>query len=236
MSHPGKGAYPLPSTERGFRSCPRGADNSSLWAALQPLRQVSSHCNESPGPGPVFKGFCPRRRRLHSPVARPSWTPLSSASLLLLPPHQARGPAPISCGVQGRGGAGLVAAGMIKPRPGRAWANPLCPGRRPRPCREQLWAELRAQRSSLTAGLGPWRVTALVVRGTGITVAPRFPPGHRVLANGPRRGAAACAPGPPCSGATSGETGPAAARGDRKVRAPLPVSPGAGGPALSLAR
>lgn len=84
---PGKGAYPLPSSERGFRSNPDGSDSSSLWAAQPPLRQISSHRTPSPRPGPVFKDFCLRRRRLHSPVARPSRTLPRAAAQIPLPPH-----------------------------------------------------------------------------------------------------------------------------------------------------
>lgn len=52
-----------------------------------PLSQAAKQCTQSSGPEPVFKGFCPRRRRLHSPAARPSRTLASKASLLLLPPR-----------------------------------------------------------------------------------------------------------------------------------------------------
>lgn len=99
--HPGKGAYPLPSTERGFRYYPHGSDSSSLWAALPPLRQTSSHCTQSPRPGPVFKGFCPRRRRLHSPAARPSWSLLSQQPSSYSSRHTGPGPPRFPAGSRG---------------------------------------------------------------------------------------------------------------------------------------
>lgn len=228
-SRPGKGAYPLPSAERGFHPGPHGSDSSSLWAALQPLRQVSSPCNESPGPGPVFKGFCPRRRRLHSPVARPSWTPLPAASLLLLPPHQAGGPPrfPAGFGVgAGRGQSQLGGSGHAPFEPG-----PIRSGQVGGPAPAANGSGRSCVRSGPLGLLGrapgaspPWlpealgsrlRPASLPVAGCWLTVrAEALPHAHQVRhASGLREG--------------KGETDPAAARGDRKVRAPLPVSPGA---------
>lgn len=174
---PGKGALthcqapsaaptPVPTARTAPPAGPHGSRS-----ARSPLAAT-----KSPGPGPVFKGFGPRRRRLHSPVARPSWIlspqPAGSSSRHTRPaarrPYFLRGfrggAGPIAGGrvrprphfLRGfRGGAGPIAAGRVRPRPRRVWTNPLWPGRRPRPCCDQLGAELRAQRSSRAAGAGP---------------------------------------------------------------------------------
>ena len=100
---PGQGAYPLPDTKRSGPSYPDGSDSSSLPAALPQLLHSRSAPPDLPSPHappsgcqalhpesraePVFKSFCPRRRRLHSPAVRPPRTLHSTASLLLLPPH-----------------------------------------------------------------------------------------------------------------------------------------------------
>lgn len=59
----------------------------ALGAPLQ--RRAPSPQAEHHGltPGPVFKGFCLRRRRLHLPRSRALWDSTLAASLLLLPPR-----------------------------------------------------------------------------------------------------------------------------------------------------
>lgn len=116
-SQSGKGAYPLPGTERGNRSNPDLSDSSSLWAAQPQLQHSRPAPSDLPSP--------------HTPLGLPSAAPrVPGPSLYLkvstregggfIPPqpsppglgpplhpcspsrHCRPGPAPISCGAQGR--------------------------------------------------------------------------------------------------------------------------------------